>query len=122
MMPILPGQCDTDENLEIILRWAAKRSGEFVLASTLTLADQQLARFQDRSSNVVAHKKEYLYNLNLTIGQIGRMIAMFPQSGLTEVDAEHEAMKGWVNKSNDQSLARSVNRIPYKQRRITNVN
>jgi DNA repair photolyase len=54
-IPILPGLCDTDENLGIVVRWTAERDGEFVLASTLTLADQRLAGFQDRSSNMVTH-------------------------------------------------------------------
>lgn len=41
MMPILPGLCDTDENLEATVRWTANHGGQFVLASGLTLADQQ---------------------------------------------------------------------------------
>ena len=47
---------------------------------------------------------------------------MFPQSDATNVDAGHEAMKGGINNSYDQSLARGVKRIPYKQRRVPNVN
>ena len=41
MMPILPGLCDTDENLEATVRWTANHGGKFVLAGGLTLADQQ---------------------------------------------------------------------------------
>ena len=41
MMPILPGLCDTDENLEATVRWTANHGGRFVLAGGLTLADQQ---------------------------------------------------------------------------------
>jgi DNA repair photolyase len=41
MMPILPGLCDSDENLEAVVRWTANHGGHFVLAGGLTLADQQ---------------------------------------------------------------------------------
>jgi DNA repair photolyase len=41
MMPILPGLCDTDENLEATVRWTSEHGGKFVLAAGLTLADQQ---------------------------------------------------------------------------------
>ncbi|HNS51477.1 MAG TPA: hypothetical protein PKO09_09875 [Anaerolineae bacterium] len=41
MMPILPGLCDTDENLEATIRCTAEHGGRFVLAGGLTLADQQ---------------------------------------------------------------------------------
>jgi hypothetical protein len=41
MMPILPGLCDDDANLEQVVRWTANHGGRFVLASGLTLADQQ---------------------------------------------------------------------------------
>jgi DNA repair photolyase len=40
-MPILPGVCDDEVNLEAVVRWTANHGGKFVLASTLTLADQQ---------------------------------------------------------------------------------
>jgi len=40
-MPILPGLCDEDANLESIIRWTADHGGKFVLAGSLTLADQQ---------------------------------------------------------------------------------
>ncbi len=41
MMPILPDLCDTDENLEAVVRWTAEHGGRFVLAGDLSLADQQ---------------------------------------------------------------------------------
>ena len=41
MMPLLPGLCDTDENLEATVRWTAEHGGKFVLTGGLTLADQQ---------------------------------------------------------------------------------
>ena len=44
-MPILPGLCDTDENLELVIRQTADNGGGFVLASSLTLADQQKSYF-----------------------------------------------------------------------------
>jgi hypothetical protein len=41
MMPILPGLCDDEANLEAVVRWTANHGGKFVLAGGLTLADQQ---------------------------------------------------------------------------------
>jgi DNA repair photolyase len=41
MMPILPGLCDDQANLESVVRWTAKHGGQFVLAGGLTLSDQQ---------------------------------------------------------------------------------
>jgi len=41
MMPLLPGLCDTDENLEATIRCTANHGGRFVIAGGLTLADQQ---------------------------------------------------------------------------------
>jgi DNA repair photolyase len=41
MMPVLPGLCDDDANLQYVVRWTADHGGQFVLASGLTLADQQ---------------------------------------------------------------------------------
>jgi DNA repair photolyase len=41
MMPVLPDLCDTEENLEAVVRWTAEHGGQFVLAGGLTLADQQ---------------------------------------------------------------------------------
>ncbi len=45
MMPLLPELCDNDENLESIIQWTADHGGSFVLASGLTLSDQQRAFF-----------------------------------------------------------------------------
>jgi DNA repair photolyase len=47
MMPILPDLCDTDENLEAVVRWTAEHGGQFVLAGALTMADQQREYFLD---------------------------------------------------------------------------
>ncbi|MGD2207120.1 MAG: radical SAM protein [Anaerolineae bacterium] len=41
MMPILPGLCDNDANLQYVVRWTADHGGQFVLAGGLTMADQQ---------------------------------------------------------------------------------
>jgi len=46
-MPILPGLCDDDQNLESVIRWTAEHGGQFVLASSLTLADQQKNYFYE---------------------------------------------------------------------------
>ena len=40
-MPILPGVCDDEANLEAVVRATAENGGRFVLAGGLTLADQQ---------------------------------------------------------------------------------
>jgi len=40
-MPILPGLCDAEANLEYVVRWTAEHGGRFILVSSLTLADQQ---------------------------------------------------------------------------------
>lgn len=45
MMPILPGLCDDPSNLEAVARWTADHGGSFVLASGLTLSDQQKEYF-----------------------------------------------------------------------------
>jgi DNA repair photolyase len=45
MMPILPGLCDDPANLESVVRWTANHGGTFVLASGLTLSDQQKEYF-----------------------------------------------------------------------------
>ena len=44
-MPLLPGLCDHDSNLQALARWTSNHGGKFVLASSLTLADQQKAFF-----------------------------------------------------------------------------
>lgn len=40
-MPLLPDLCDDDATLESLVRWTAEHGGQFVLASGLTLSDQQ---------------------------------------------------------------------------------
>ena len=45
MMPILPGLCDDAANIEAVVRWTADHGGTFVLASGLTLSDQQKVYF-----------------------------------------------------------------------------
>jgi DNA repair photolyase len=45
LMPILPGLCDDPANLEAVVRWTAEHGGQFVLASYLTLSDQQRSYF-----------------------------------------------------------------------------
>ncbi len=50
LMPLLPGLCDNETNLEAVVRWTARHGGRFVLAGTLTLADQQKDHFLHRIS------------------------------------------------------------------------
>lgn len=45
LMPVLPGLCDSDENLRNVVRWTAEHGGSFVLAGGLTLSDQQRSYF-----------------------------------------------------------------------------
>jgi DNA repair photolyase len=40
-MPLLPGLCDDDHNLQALALWTARHGGKFILGSGLTLADQQ---------------------------------------------------------------------------------
>jgi DNA repair photolyase len=40
-MPLLPGLCDDDLNLQLLVKWTAGHGGKFVLGGGLTLADQQ---------------------------------------------------------------------------------
>ena len=51
LMPILPGLGDTRENLEAVIRRTADAGGQFVLASPLTLSDQQKTYFMDYLQN-----------------------------------------------------------------------
>ena len=44
-MPILPGVCDDEANLDAVVRWTGDHGGSFVLAGGLTLADQQRSYF-----------------------------------------------------------------------------
>ena len=46
-MPILPGLCDDEANLEAVIRWTAGHGGQFVLSGGLTLADQQRTHFME---------------------------------------------------------------------------
>lgn len=58
-MPILPGLCDDDANLEAVIRWTADSGGKFVLAGGLTLADQQ----KDYFLNMLSEKFPDLLSL-----------------------------------------------------------
>jgi DNA repair photolyase len=51
-MPLLPGLCDGDENLQNLTRWTAGHGGRFVLGGGLTLADQQKEFFLRALSKV----------------------------------------------------------------------
>jgi DNA repair photolyase len=51
LMPILPVLCDSKANLESVIRWTADHGGQFVLAASLTLADQQRRYFFEFLSN-----------------------------------------------------------------------
>ena len=55
LMPILPGLCDEDANLESVIRQTAENGGKFVLASTLTLSDQQKTYFLKRLEQNAPH-------------------------------------------------------------------
>jgi DNA repair photolyase len=46
-MPVLPGICDDDANLQNVVRWTADHGGSFVLVGGLTLSDQQRTFFFD---------------------------------------------------------------------------
>jgi DNA repair photolyase len=46
MMPILPGLCDDDANLQYVVKWTAEHGGQFVMAGGLTMADQQRDYFR----------------------------------------------------------------------------
>ncbi len=64
-MPILPGLCDDEANLEAVIRRTADAGGRFVLASSLTLSDQQ---------------KEFYYRALAGIAPelLGRYQALYP--------------------------------------------
>ena len=59
MMPVLPGLCDDPANLDAVVRRTAEHGGQFVLASGLTLADQQRSYFfgvlTERFPDLVEH-------------------------------------------------------------------
>ncbi len=40
-MPLMPGICDDDQNLQALANWTAQHGGKFILGGGLTLADQQ---------------------------------------------------------------------------------
>ncbi len=40
-MPLLPGLCDDDLSLQLLVKWTASHGGSYVLGGGLTLADQQ---------------------------------------------------------------------------------
>jgi DNA repair photolyase len=44
-MPVLPGLCDDEANIENVARWTADHGGKFVLAGGLTLSDQQSGHY-----------------------------------------------------------------------------
>jgi len=44
-MPLLPGLCEDDDNLQSLAAWTARYGGKFVLGGGLTLADQQKGFF-----------------------------------------------------------------------------
>ena len=44
-MPILPGLCDTRENIELVVKQCVDHGGQFTLAAPLTMADQQKTYF-----------------------------------------------------------------------------
>ncbi len=46
-MPLLPGLCDDEPNLNALAKWTAEHGGKFVLGGGLTLSDQQKAFFLD---------------------------------------------------------------------------
>jgi len=79
MMPILPGLCDTDENLEATVRWTAEHGGKFVLAAGLTLADQQRDYFfgvlRDRFPDLVP-----LYERLYPAGAYGAVLSGDPHA------------------------------------------
>jgi DNA repair photolyase len=62
MMPVLPDLCDTEENLESVVKWTAEHGGKFVLAGGLTMADQQRAYFlevlDERFPELAGHYRE----------------------------------------------------------------
>ena len=55
LMPVLPGISDDDATLESVVRWTAEHGGRFVLAGTLTLADQQKTYFMEELAGRFPH-------------------------------------------------------------------
>ncbi len=58
-MPVLPGLCDDDTNVESVVQWTAGYGGQFILAGSLTLADQQRLHYM----NVLAARHPELLSL-----------------------------------------------------------
>jgi DNA repair photolyase len=65
-MPLLPGLCDDPVSIDSLVRWTADNGGKFVIASGLTLSDQQRAFF----FNVLAERFPDL---------LGRYQQLYPQ-------------------------------------------
>jgi len=55
LMPVLPGISDDDATLESVVKWTAEHGGRFVLAGTLTLADQQKAYYLEALAGRFPH-------------------------------------------------------------------
>jgi DNA repair photolyase len=73
-MPILPGICDSLENIENVVRWTADHGGQFVLAGGLTLADQQRTFFLQRLDELFPEYTSHylrLYPENRSYGSTG---------------------------------------------------
>jgi DNA repair photolyase len=63
-MPLLPGLCDNEKNLQLLSTWTAGHGGSFVLGAGLTLADQQKEFFlrvlqQDHPDLIPLYTKLY---------------------------------------------------------------
>ena len=58
-MPVLPGLCDDDSNVDSVVRWTATHGGQFILAGSLTLSDQQRLHYM----NVLAARQPELVGL-----------------------------------------------------------
>jgi len=73
-MPILPDICDTDENIENVIKSTADHGGQFVLAAPLTLADQQKSYFLDflaQNYPYFLERYKILYPQNSYGGNVG---------------------------------------------------
>ena len=58
LMPVLPGISDDDATLESVVKWTAEHGGQFVLAGSLTLSDQQRGYFAQLLRGPFAHLPE----------------------------------------------------------------
>jgi hypothetical protein len=111
-MPILPGVCDDDANLAAVVAATANHGGQFVLASGLTLADQQRDYFfgvlRERFPDLV-QSYEYLYPEG-SYGAVGqswpatgrRIRALCRAAGISDrmprpiIPGEKRALNKWV--------------------------